>query len=292
MIKRRIILTFSLLVFVLLLFSLILADRFSTMLLLKEFKGITLSDAQKKRLDPFVGNDPTFPLSKIEEITKTPLKYLGNGGQAIAFVSADDKYVFKFFLRKRIHKNIRIKPFSIYHRFFTNKPFNTFRIREEVVKRYATAFARAKEKTGLVAIHLLPENQDLPSCTIVDYNGKMHQVDLNETLFVVQKKGECIDYCLSKQSKQNRVEIANKLENLLEKLTEKGFINLGKSFNHANFALVDDRPIMIDLGHLVYLNNHLFDLKKTVSLDKEQSMLLEEKERLKHLLYEWKNKNL
>lgn len=220
--------SFALSVFVFLLTSLSILppDSFSPELFVQNFKKETTF----------------FNYPEIEKIIKEPLRYLGHGGQAMAFESIDGKYVIKFFLSKRIHRYTRIKPFSIYQRFFSNKPFNTTRDRSQILLRYQKAFELLQEETGLIAIHLSPSTPPLPSCSIIDYNGKMHQVDLSTTSFVIQKRGQPLEVASSQKA----------LLELMEKIAIKGFKNRSKRFNKNNFALIGNKAIMIDLGHISF----------------------------------------
>ena len=66
------------------------------------------------------------------------------------------------------------------------------------------------------------------------------------------------------------------LEQLLQKIAKSGFINHGKSFNPENFALVDRKALMIDVGNIKFSEDQKADPKKEI-------------QKLKKLLGNWKN---
>ena len=117
----------------------------------------------------------------------------------------------------------------------------------EGIIRYEKAFESLPEETGLVAIHLKKSEEQLPLCTLIDYRGKEHEVDLNELAFVVQKKGEAL-------YKRYRVtkEMRGQFEKLFNAIGDKGFKIRSSIFFPYNYALCEGRAIMIDLGKLEF----------------------------------------
>lgn len=189
-----------------------------------------------------------FPVSGCEHLSRIvqkPFSYLGKGSQAIAFESADGRYVLKFFLMEHFHTKVRIR-----------SPFRKLpapRIRWDVLERYTIAFQELKEETGLVAIHLSANTTDLPSCTLKDPKGHLHVIDLNRFSFLVQKKGSCITDQFHQLSLEQQRHVASSLEALTTSLARKGFYNLRASFKDENFALLDDKALIIDVGNFIFL---------------------------------------
>lgn len=206
----------------------------------------------------------SFDFSQIEKITKKPLKYLGQGMQSIAFVTEDDRYVLKFFLKKRLHQKLRIRaPYFLRKK--KSKPKN----RIDVLRRYDLAFQKIPEQTGLLAVHLSSTNTDLPHCYVI-YNGTKHLIDLNAVSFVIQHRGDCLDKTFPLLTKREKKQAKKALEKLLIQMAKKGFINQGKSFNQENFALLVNRAIMIDIGNVSYSSNQIqnpdHEIKKVTTL--------------------------
>ncbi len=190
-----------------------------------------------------------FPL--IYEIAKEPLDFIGNGLESIAFVSADKKYVVKFFLNKEFTKKTYFRPkkrikqlFGKYH-----KPKNPIGVAE----RYKEALNHLPEETGLLAVHAHTSQEKLPMCTLIDYRGKQYQIDLNDYIFVVQKRADVIkEAVFNSMTSKEVTAISNQLTALFQEISQKGFVNTSLIFNPLNFALLEGRAVMIDLGKLAY----------------------------------------
>ncbi len=246
-------------------FRLIMSDAFSPDLLKHDVQG----------------EFTAFNCPEIHQITSQKLHYLGEGMQAIAFVSADKKYVLKFFLKHRRYKKIRLRPAPFLQKIWANqqnKPINLSPPNDKryVLESYDRAFKELKEETGLVAVHLSASAQDLPFCHLIGPQGQEHVVDLNRVSFVVQKYGALVKDQFSKLSLEEKKEALLHLEGLLQRIAEKGFVNNGKRFNQENFALLDQKAIMIDVGNIQFSEDQKAHPQK-------------ETQRLKKLLKKWQN---
>jgi hypothetical protein len=188
-----------------------------------------------------------FVCEELEEITSKPLHYLGNGFEAMAFLSADEKYVLKFFFRREFQTKAKFDPVERIRQLLWTK--TSERRNRHIANRYEQALNEIPELTGMVDFHRYTSSQLLPICTVIDPEGKSHLLDLNKLTFAIQKKGLVTD---SSFLKANRQHLNPKFEHFFTQITEKGYINIRRSFNPANFALLDDRIIMIDLGELKY----------------------------------------
>jgi hypothetical protein len=193
----------------------------------------------------------TFDFPEIYEIAKEPLTFIGNGLESIAFVSADNKYVVKFFLNKEFTKKTYFKPKKRIKQLLgkghkAKKPI-------AVAERYREALQHLPEETALLAVHTHATTEKLPKCNLVDYRGKEYVIDLNDYIFVIQKRAEVIKKAvLNSMSPEEISAISTQLSLLFQEISQKGFINTSLIFNPLNFALLDGRAIMIDLGKLTY----------------------------------------
>lgn len=192
-----------------------------------------------------------FNYPKIFQITKHRLTYLGQGMQSIAFVSKDGQYVLKFFLKQRLYRKARIKPALFWNK-FRNLPPNHPNSKLYVLKSYDKAFQALTEETGLAAVHLTADTQNLPFCRLQDEKGSVHVVDLNKAAFVIQKKGQAFPESFSQIAPDQKQKLMDKLQKLLEDIAKKGFVTHAKNFNPRNFALIGEKPIMIDVGNIQY----------------------------------------
>ena len=243
-------------------FRIILPDTFSPVFIKHDIQG---------EFTPF--NCP-----QIHQISSCKLRYLGEGMQSIAFASVDKKYVLKFFLTKRRYQKIRLRPAPFLQKMFSQKNKNRTPPSDKryVLESYDKAFCKIKEETGLVAVHLSASStEDLPFCHLIDDKGQEHVVDLNRVSFVVQKYGALVKDKFLHMSLKEQKEALIDLEKLLQKIATSGFINHGKSFNPENFALVDRKALMIDVGNIKFSEEQKADPKKEI-------------QKLKKLLKNWK----
>jgi len=201
----------------------------------KNYLPKSLTFDVKKEFEPFC-----FP--QLENIVKKPLKYLGQGMQSIAFISSDGEYVVKFFLKKKpkanwLAKMLYLKPGSI---------------RYDILARYNKAYKDLKQESALVAVHLCSSTQPIPSCTLLDKYDNEYQVDLCRASFIIQKRGIPLNKIYPSLNEEERLNIANKIKALLKNIASKGYKNMSSHFNTENYALVNDEPIIIDLGNVVF----------------------------------------
>ncbi len=120
-------------------------------------------------LGPSRGVDPYL-------ILKQKFYLKDQGGQSYVFISADEKYVLKFFKdmpRPWI-------PLQNYQKKKLGKLIRT-------MNGYQLAFDRLREETGLLYLHLSPTKTPLPT-TLVDRLLIEHSIDLSSVYFVLQKR--------------------------------------------------------------------------------------------------------
>jgi hypothetical protein len=207
----------------------------------EHFSAALLAPPSSAKIAPF-----QFP--QIEEIASEKLYYLGNGAEAIAFVSADEKYVVKFFIHSRLIAKPRFRPRARISQLLSKKPL--LAKVDHVLRRYEQGLHLAPNETAMLAIHRYCSPEILPTCTIVDQEGKHHSIDLNKVAFVVQRRA----YPLSKAELRNYgPDIDKQIEELSTNLASKGFVNLSHGFYPPNYATLEGKAIMIDLGKLEYL---------------------------------------
>ena len=141
----------------------------------KETAGFSIRRISAAPTLPFTNQGETLAT---QEILKQPFHYLARGGQTFVFVSEDQKYVLKFFKNS---PNAFV-PLKKYH---TKKIGKLMRD----IEGYLLAFERLPEESGLIFLKLDTETPFDQTVTIVDKLGIQHELSLQKTLFVVQKKG-------------------------------------------------------------------------------------------------------
>lgn len=187
---------------------------------------------------------------------KQKFSFLGRGLQSFVFASEDGQYVLKVFNNRYPQK---ISYFSFLSHFpfvgqwaaeraayYQKKWIGTF-------ASYQLAFSEMKDQTGLIYVHL-NATTDLPkTLTLVDKIHIAHQVDPNQTGFLVQKMAKMVFPALKEY-------IAHK-DDEGAKQALKSLVNLFFwKWRHAildndplirtNYGYIDGQAIQIDVGPL------------------------------------------
>lgn len=181
--------------------------------------------------------------------------YLGAGGQCFAFVSADDKYVikfFKFFRRKAPFYADFPMPSSL-----KQKVEQKVKKRQEKLERdfrsYKLAIEDLKDDTGLIFAHLNKTKNLRKDLPIIDKAGRKFTLNLDEREFIVQKKADLIyphikALMASGETEKAKTLIKNLLT-LLIKRSEMGIFDEDARI-HRNFGCIGEEVILIDAGRL------------------------------------------
>ncbi len=190
-------------------------------------------------------------------------RYLGKGKQAHVFISEDGEHVLKLF--RQFSPLISINFFgksvilSISKIPFASFLFSFFWQKEGIEKRqldfisYVNSFNLLKKETRLEYLHLAKTDCLKRKIHLYDKIGVLHQIDLDSTCFLVQKKTDLLYPTLTSLLKQKKEEEAKKL---LEKfallclqLTKKGIIN--PTTIEQNYGYLQGDPILIDVGRVL-----------------------------------------
>lgn len=206
----------------------------------------------------FATNTP-IDLSALEN---QEFRYLGHGGQAVAFASPDDRYVLKFFLTKQLQGAKRYpipKPTHWFHSHrkarLEQRQKTRFISLMKAMRNTSIAFDKIKEKTGIIALHLNAGNEHLPVVTLVDNTGKKHMVDLARASFVFQHKAILVPEKISTlHTGEEKEALIASLSQFFVERAKEGFIDIERSFmiDH-NYGFLGDLPIQLDVGNIEYL---------------------------------------
>jgi len=186
------------------------------------------------------------PSPEIREIFSQKFSYLARGAQSFAFLSEDGRYVVKFFRMRHLQSKFKdhFRPGVVKRRaenlqaiFFAHK----------------LAWDVLKEETGLVFLHLNKTDDLHCRLKVRDWLGRSHEVDLDNTEFVVQERADLIFTRIKQlhaQGDQQGVERAlRSFMQLVRTQIERGVFDRDKAITH-NYGFVGDRPIHLDIGRL------------------------------------------
>lgn len=187
--------------------------------------------------DP-VGEIPTEwmedPHSLIPILNQT-FTYFSKGSQSYVYLSADGQYVLKFLKQNKLQ--------GAHHNEKRLKTFNAIK----------TALQFFRKETGILYAHLTPSQPFCQIVHLIDRHGKEHQIDLNFTCCLLQRRASLIYPRIDALMQQGELDKAHavilSVFNLLAHLGSAGVID-NDPILRKNFGLIDDQAVQIDIGRM------------------------------------------
>ncbi|KPK32561.1 MAG: hypothetical protein AMS24_03890 [Chlamydiae bacterium SM23_39] len=187
-----------------------------------------------------------------EKIFSQKFTYLGRGRQFFVFESEDKKYVIKFINYNNICPIYILKKFSFIN--FVKKSI------ERKNKRYPLtfgsiklAFNRLKDEAAIIYIHLNDMYKIKKKIQIISKYGQPFKIDLDKTVFFVQKKIDPIYPSLERCYMEGGEELLKKrLNNVLDLfiLRAKKCVSDDDLNVETNIGFIKDKAKIIDIGKL------------------------------------------
>lgn len=192
---------------------------------------------------------------RLNAVLEQPFYFLGKGGQCYAFINQDSGTVLKLFKQHhmRVLEKIEGVPLPKFFDNYRKKMLEEkkHRTRQFLFNSCTIAHEMFKTSTGLLYLHLNKTEHLKKKLTLIDRLGIAHQIDLDATQFVLQKKAERV-YAKFKQLKaENNLEAAKTcLDSLLTLLLNQAKLGIkNRDLNlRSNFGFVGMQAIEIDLG--------------------------------------------
>jgi hypothetical protein len=193
-------------------------------------------------------------LTAVRELSRQPFHYYGSGDQCFVFASQDGSYILKFFKRGVLHLPDWVGTIPILNQV---KAFRTRELEKRSRKRlrdltgYRIAFEKLPQETGLIAVAFPGGAQSLPTFEIVDKLEIHHQIDLDRTCFVLQKKGSPIfPQITAWMNAGNELAARCALRSLLDIGRQKRRLGIfdDDAIVSTNFGLIGEQAVQIDPG--------------------------------------------
>ncbi|NGX39127.1 MAG: hypothetical protein KR126chlam1_00448 [Chlamydiae bacterium] len=192
----------------------------------------------------------------IREIFSQEFNYLGSGAQCYAFLSADGKYVLKFFRMKHLIPKtwLNYLPIPGLSDYRFRKIDKRVLRQEALFSSYKMAYEELKEETGLIFVHL-NKSKDLDlEVNLNDRMRKRYTVNLDEFEFILQKKAQLvrdrIALLLQKGDPAGAIQAINALLQQVVEQSKKGFVDRDTGVSH-NYGFVGDQVIHFDVGRIM-----------------------------------------
>ncbi|HRD55855.1 MAG TPA: hypothetical protein PLC42_05600 [Parachlamydiaceae bacterium] len=218
--------------------------------------NITYEIAHHKEWEiPVLSNEKQ---KEIQAILNQPFTYLGKGAQSYVFSSKDNQYVIKFFKFKHL------KPSFIVDALPAVFPFADYKAKEIARKDrklnsafngYRLAYEVHRQETGLIFIHLNKTDHLLnQTVKIIDKIGRIYEIDLDSTVFLLQKKGVTLRTAFHQLLKNNNLflfkERIGQVFSLYLSEYKKGIYDHDHGVMN-NTGFIGNQPIHLDVGKLL-----------------------------------------
>lgn len=192
----------------------------------------------------------------LTEVLNQKFYYMGKGAQCYAFASEDQQYVLKFFKFKHLKPNFivdflpPIPPFRDYKQSCVERKKRKL---ISVFNGYDLAYREYRQGSELLYLHLVPTDYLHLQATVVDKIGLTRKIDLDQVVFLVQKKGDTLRTRLTHLFKHEHVQQAKQaLASVLAMYIgeyKKGIFDHDHDVLH-NTGFVGDHPFHLDVGKL------------------------------------------
>ena len=194
--------------------------------------------------------------SRLQGILHQSYTYLAHGKQAFAFESADGRYVLKFIKTQRVRPKKWFCYWQNWFKYATPQPIIKHFLRQhelqELYSRFRVACRDLHQETQILYVHTRPTS-GLSFCNVVDRKGADHQIDLDHSAFVLQRKvmlvPQYIDSLLSSGDIEGAKDAVLALKMLLVERTVKGFTDEKQVFSQ-NYGFSGNIPIQLDIGKI------------------------------------------
>lgn len=197
----------------------------------------------------------------LDKVSSERFHYIGKGAQVYAFASDDGQYVLKFFKFKHLRPSLFIQllpPIGPLKAFKEQNVARKERKLQGVFEGHAIAYKYDKEQSGLLYIHLNLSDDIHKTVRLVDKIGREHLVDLDRTVFVLQRKGETfrtvIDGLLSQGKVQDAATMSKKILDMYKNEYARGVYDRDHGISH-NTGFIVDEPFHLDVGKFSYDSN-------------------------------------
>lgn len=194
--------------------------------------------------------------SQLNQILNQQFTYIGKGAQSYVFGSNDQKYVIKFFKFKHL------KPSPLLKLLPSISPFDQYKKKVLARKQrklisvftgYELAYKVSKDNAGLIYLHLQPTTHFNKEIELIDKMGLIRKINLDQVVFLVQKKGETARTYIGRLLENNALNDAqvafSQIIGMYMSEYKDGVYDRDHGVMH-NTGFVDGKPFHLDVGFL------------------------------------------
>jgi hypothetical protein len=192
------------------------------------------------------------------KICDQPFFFLSKGKQFFVFISADGKYVIKFFQQQRFE----VKDYATWvPDFIANFLRNQQRAEKlerlhKMVQSSELAYEKAPEQTGIFFIHMNKTRHQHKKLTVLDCKGNLFYVPLDDVQFLLQRRAALLKQTLVTLMYEGREDEAKarlkQIFDLLVYCAKAGIYDTdGALIRNDNIGFLDTRAMYIDMGKFI-----------------------------------------
>ncbi|MBN2479935.1 MAG: hypothetical protein JXA94_06880 [Parachlamydiales bacterium] len=189
-------------------------------------------------------------IDEIKKILSQDFEYLSRGRQAFVFVSSDKKYVLKFADKERFNL------FYYFPKIPLPKVLNNYRNKhyyrrknrfENDLQSLKLAYENLKEDAALKYVHINKTNI-FKNIKIKNKIGKSFQLDINDKIFVLQKKYDENFFDAYEKSKDLKKDLLLSFLDMVDRRNKKFIIDDDIGKKRRNWAIINQSVVNIDVG--------------------------------------------
>lgn len=193
---------------------------------------------------------------KLAQILDQKFTYIGKGAQCYAFVSDDQQYVLKFFKFKHLKPNLFVDLIPSISPFKDYKLHTIERKKRKLIgvfNGYDLAYRENKKESELLYLHLVPTNHLNLEVIVIDKIGLEKKINLDEVVFLVQRKGETLRTRMNQLLKEEKLEEAEIAVGSIVKMYIGEYLKGIYDHDHGvmhNTGFIGSSPFHLDVGKL------------------------------------------
>jgi len=229
----------------------------SLLLSLMAYKSyLLLTDGFSVKNIVFEGNEARWDISYTDQeirdaqkILSQPFHYLAKGRQCYAFESEDGQYVLKFMKCQRFKTNW----FSRWLPNGERKVKKKNRCKKVLFSSYFIAKNECSNETALLFLQLNAKPRLHKKVQLIDKLGRIHEVEIDKTPFVIQKKitpvFTALQRTLEKGDTEKAYSLLKQITDVIVTLSRRGIRDADAALiKHNNLGFEGDRVAYIDIG--------------------------------------------
>jgi len=206
---------------------------------------------------PLVEGTSVSPDDNSSKILQQPFYYLAKGRQCFVFESADGQTVVKFlnYSRFSLPRWLKAFPLPHYWKMWLLGLDEKRRLRfESTIDSFEIAMQQLQHETGLIYLHL-QRGDGLPILQVTDRANRNHRIDLNQTIFVLQKKATPIyDELENRYRTGGQASLEDGVGQFLSFLQKRCALHLADDDRDVqiNFGFYNGEILLLDPGRLFH----------------------------------------